>query len=112
MAMFLLAVVFIEIIIIEMNYTMHNFQEGGSEKVTCRYDWHQVADKVTVAIYCKKYDPESSTIEINPVRLKVHVFFPEEGGSFDTDLHLGGVRINMLISNLRISNFRYISNLY
>jgi cysteine/histidine-rich domain-containing protein len=46
---------------------------------------------VTVAFYCKKYDPDLSFIDVNPVRLKVHIFFPEMGGAFDLDIELMGV---------------------
>ena len=66
------------------------FQEG-SAKVECRYDWHQTATHVTVAIYAKKYDPDISKIEAHSVRLRVHVYFPDQAGSFDLDLELGGV---------------------
>ena len=71
---------------------MHDwyFQEG-SAKVECRYDWHQTATHVTVAIYAKNYDPDISKIEIHGARLKVHVYFPEQAGSFDLDLELAGV---------------------
>ena len=44
--------------------------------VNCRYDWHQTATTVTVAIYAKKIDPARSVVEINPVRLRVHLYFP------------------------------------
>jgi len=63
----------------------------GSAIVECRYDWHQTATHVTVAIYAKKYDPDISKIEIHPIRLKVHVYFPEQAGAFDLDLELAGV---------------------
>ena len=46
---------------------------------------------MTVAIYAKKYDPDISKIESHGVRLKVHVYFPEDAGSFDLDLELAGV---------------------
>jgi len=65
--------------------------DEGSAKVECRYDWHQTATHVTVAIYGKKYDPDISKIEVHGVRLKVHVYFPEQAGAFDLDLELGGV---------------------
>ncbi len=44
-----------------------------------------------MAIYCKRYDPNSSFVAVNPIRLTVHIFFPEMGGSFDLDLELTGV---------------------
>lgn len=63
----------------------------GSADVECRYDWHQTSSTVTVAIYAKKYDPEKSLIEINPIRLKTHIYFPEQAGSFNLDLELKGL---------------------
>ena len=68
--------------------------DEGSAKVECRYDWHQTASHVTVAIYGKKYDPDISKIEAHGIRLKVHVYFPEQAGAFDLDLELAGVSIN------------------
>ena len=67
--------------------------QEGSAKVECRYDWHQTASHVTVAIYGKKYDPDISKIEAHGIRLKVHVYFPEQAGAFDLDLELAGVSI-------------------
>lgn len=63
--------------------------QGGA--VTCRYDWHQTATHVTVAIYAKKYDPSVSFVELSPVRLRAHLFFPQEKGSFNLDLELRGI---------------------
>lgn len=63
----------------------------GSAEVECRYDWHQTATNVVVAIYCKNYHPDTSTVEISPVRLKVHIFFPEQAGTFNLDLELAGM---------------------
>lgn len=62
----------------------------GSATVECRYDWHQTATHVTVAIYAKKYDPDISKVEIHPIRLKAHVYFPEQAGAFDLDIELAG----------------------
>merc|ERR1712215_667055 len=59
--------------------------------VKCRYDWHQTATHITVAIYAKKYDPAKSFVELNPVRLVAHLFFPVENGNFDLDVELKGV---------------------
>jgi len=64
--------------------------DEGSAKVECRYDWHQTATHVTVAIYAKKYDPDISKLEIHPIRLKAHVYFPEQAGAFDLDIELAG----------------------
>jgi len=66
-------------------------EESGSSEVECRYDWHQTATHVTVAIYAKKYDPAISYVEVNPVRLRVHVYFPLEKGAFDLDSELRGI---------------------
>jgi len=63
----------------------------GKDEVECRYDWHQTAAKVVVAVYAKKYDPSASTIEVSPVRLKMRIYFPERGGCFNLDLELKGV---------------------
>ena len=84
------------------------FQEG-SAKVECRYDWHQTATHVTVAIYAKKYDPDISKIEAHSVRLRVHVYFPDQAGSFDLDLELGGVSINL--SSTFLSGSKYFSSI-
>jgi cysteine/histidine-rich domain-containing protein len=61
--------------------------------VKCRYDWHQTSSNVVVSVFAKKYDPDRSFVELNPVRLKVHLFFPEEQSVFNIDLELCGVRI-------------------
>ena len=34
----------------------------------CRYDWHQTATHITVAVYAKKYDFNVSYVEVSPVR--------------------------------------------
>jgi len=59
--------------------------------VKCRYDWHQTATHVTVAIYAKKYDPVKSFVDLSPVRLVAHLYFPADKGGFDLDLELKGV---------------------
>ena len=52
---------------------------------------------VTIVIYTntKKYDPHSSYVEVNPVRLKCHLVFPEQtmkqAESYDLDVDLYGV---------------------
>jgi len=65
--------------------------EGKEGVVNCRYDWHQTATHVTVAIYAKKYDPNVSYVEVNPIRLKAHLYFPQEKGSFNIDIELKGL---------------------
>jgi len=65
--------------------------DGQEGVVNCRYDWHQTATFVTVSIYAKKYDPSSSYVEINPIRLKAHLYFPQEKGSFELEIELKGI---------------------
>merc|ERR1712059_99606 len=62
----------------------------GTE-VSCRYDWHQTATHVTVAVYAKKYDPDISLVELGAVRLVVDLKFPADNSSFRLDLELKGV---------------------
>merc|ERR550532_580022 len=61
------------------------------KEIKCRYDWHQTATHVTVAVYAKKYDPNMSYAELGPVRLVLHLHFPEENANFDLDLELKGI---------------------
>lgn len=62
----------------------------------CRYDWHQTATNVVVAIYAKKYHYAQSLVEINPIRLHVNLVFPEqENARFDLDLELRGVSLKI-----------------
>lgn len=63
----------------------------GAE-VQCRYDWHQTATHVTVAVYAKKYNPVISYVELSPVRLVIHLVFPaDDNNTFSLDLELKGV---------------------
>jgi len=66
-------------------------EEGKEGVVNCRFDWHQTATSVTLAIYAKKYDPAQSFVELSPVRLRVHLYFPKERGSFEIDMELRGI---------------------
>lgn len=63
----------------------------GSAQVECRFDWHQTATHVVIAIYGKKYDPDMSYVELSPVRMKCHIVYPEQGGCFDMDIELRGI---------------------
>eukprot|EP00093_Oithona_nana_P009083 09083.XXX_24134_22748_1 [CDS] Oithona nana genome sequencing. len=63
----------------------------GSNVVECRFDWHQTATHVVVAIYGKKYDPDTSYVELSSVRMKCHIVFPEQGGFFNMDIELRGM---------------------
>lgn len=64
---------------------------GGSASVKCRYDWHQTATHVTVAVYAKNYDHRSVKLQVSPVRLNFTTYFPQEAGSFDMDVELKGL---------------------
>nr|CAD7266687.1 unnamed protein product [Timema shepardi] len=73
------------------NCKNNSCKASTDQQVNLRFDWHQTAGFVVVSVYGKKYDPHSSTVELSPVRLKIHMFFPEEQGSFDLDLELRGI---------------------
>lgn len=66
---------------------------AGNEgnEVKCRLDWHQTQSYVYVSVFAKKYDPDSSMIQVSPVRLKFTLFFPEEDNTFSRDLELRGI---------------------
>lgn len=70
--------------------------------VKCRLDWHQTGSAVYVSIFAKKYDPDLSSVQLSPVRLKLCLVFPEQGGSFEHDIELRGVSINTGISCVSI----------
>ena len=76
--------------------------------ISCRYDWHQTATHITVAVYAKKYDPVKSYVDLSPVRLVAHLHFPADNTDFDLDLELKGVvevdacTANMLGTKLEI----------
>lgn len=74
---------------------LHSQKSDG--EVKCRVDWHQTGSFVVVSIFAKKYDPDASTVELSPVRLRLSLFFPEENGSFRTDLELRGVSVYFVI---------------
>ncbi|CAD7085389.1 unnamed protein product [Hermetia illucens] len=66
--------------------------DATTKKTSCRFDWHQTPSNVIVAIYAKLYDYEKSSILMNPIRLKVDLFFPDEvSGTFNIDLELRGL---------------------
>ncbi|XP_077295224.1 cysteine and histidine rich domain containing protein [Arctopsyche grandis] len=63
-----------------------------SNMVKCRWDWHQTGNFVVVAVYAKEYNPKTSLIKINPIRLFVELEFPNENGAkFNMDLELQGI---------------------
>lgn len=64
----------------------------SDQTMQCRYDWHQTGNHVVVAIYAKVYDYRVSYVQLNPVRMKVHLVFPQQSNAtFDLDVELRGV---------------------
>lgn len=67
-------------------------EEDDSKTVQCRYDWHQTATNVIIAVYAKLYHYERSKIQLNPIRLKISLVFPEQNDAeFNLDLELRGI---------------------
>ncbi|CAL4061380.1 unnamed protein product, partial [Meganyctiphanes norvegica] len=62
---------------------------GICKKTNCRFDWHQTGTHVIVSVYAKLSRPESTTVQVNPIRLNAHVVYAE--GYFDLDVELKGV---------------------
>lgn len=66
--------------------------DNSEQTVKCRYDWHQTGNNVVVAIYAKMYDYRISHVQVNPIRLKVHLVFPQQNkATFDLDVELRGI---------------------
>ena len=61
------------------------------KNINCRLDWHQTGMFVYISIYAKKYDPNQSSVKLNPIRLMVDLFFPEESSKYNLDIELRGV---------------------
>ncbi|CAH2076584.1 unnamed protein product, partial [Iphiclides podalirius] len=60
--------------------------------VKCRWDWHQTPDFVIVSVYAKKYNPTTSYVKLNPIRLNTKLVFHEDDNAvFELDLELRGV---------------------
>ncbi|XP_012152858.1 cysteine and histidine rich domain containing protein [Megachile rotundata] len=82
--------------------------ENTGKKVNCRMDWHQTGTLIVVSIYAKKYQPDQSTIKLNPIRLTVDLYFIEENSRYNLDLELRGVvditqsSVNMLPTKVEI----------
>ncbi|KAL0281418.1 UNVERIFIED_CONTAM: hypothetical protein PYX00_002409 [Menopon gallinae] len=66
-------------------------KKSNNTEANCRYDWHQTGPYVYISVYAKKYDPDKSIIEINPIRVKIHLEFPGDSSQFDKDLELYGI---------------------
>jgi cysteine/histidine-rich domain-containing protein 1 len=77
-------------------------QEDASNNVNCRWDWHQTAGNVVVAVYAKNYDYKKSFVKVSPVRLIVKIVFPQENNAqFNIDLELRGM-IDVAKANARM----------
>lgn len=82
--------------------------KNTGKKVKCRMDWHQTGTFVVVSVFAKKYQPDQSTIKLNPIRLTVDLFFVEENSRYNLDLELRGVvdvtqsSVNMLPTKVEI----------
>lgn len=67
-------------------------KEGGENQINCRWDWHQTAANVVIAVYAKFYDYQLSFVKVNPVRTVIKLVFPQQGNSeFNIDLELKGI---------------------
>ncbi|KAJ6638387.1 Cysteine and histidine-rich domain-containing protein morgana [Pseudolycoriella hygida] len=63
-----------------------------TDAVQCRYDWHQTATNVVIAIYAKSYHYAKSFVKVNPIRLDVSLIFPlQNDAAFTLNLELRGV---------------------
>ncbi|XP_026480013.1 cysteine and histidine-rich domain-containing protein [Ctenocephalides felis] len=72
----------------------HKWTKEVTDKtaVQCRWDWHQTATNVVIAIYAKEYNPADSVIQVNPIRLIVRLMFPKQNNStFQLDMELFGI---------------------
>lgn len=56
----------------------------------CRFDWHQTATHVCVAVYAKLSDPAPTYVEANPIRLNANIVFGDEN-VFTLDIELTGL---------------------
>ncbi|KAK5649228.1 hypothetical protein RI129_000257 [Pyrocoelia pectoralis] len=64
-------------------------EESDDKVIECRWDWHQTGSHVVVSIYAKEYCPDTSIIQINPIRLFTDLIFPKQSnGSFTLDVEL------------------------
>jgi cysteine/histidine-rich domain-containing protein len=67
-------------------------KDTNVNKIECRWDWHQTATNVVVAVYAKNYDYKKSFVKLNPIRLIVKLVFPlENNAEFNIDIELRGI---------------------
>ncbi|KAK1134771.1 hypothetical protein K0M31_007542 [Melipona bicolor] len=82
--------------------------KNTGKRVKCRMDWHQTGSFVVVSIYAKKYQPDQSSIKLNPIRLTVDLLFIEGNSRYNLDLELRGIvditqsSVNMLPTKVEI----------
>ncbi|XP_015183253.1 PREDICTED: cysteine and histidine-rich domain-containing protein [Polistes dominula] len=62
--------------------------KNNNKKVQCRMDWHQTPAFVVVSIYAKNYDPDRSSVRINPIHLTMDLFLVEENSTYNLDIEL------------------------
>ena len=65
--------------------------KNTGKKTKCRMDWHQTGTFVVVSVFAKQYQPDQSTIKLNPIRLSIDLFFIEDNSRYNCDLELRGV---------------------
>lgn len=82
--------------------------KNTGKRAKCRMDWHQTGTFVVISVYAKKYQPDQSSIKLNPIRLTVDLFFIEENSRYNLDLELRGIvditqsSVNMLPTKVEI----------
>ena len=65
-------------------------------------DWHQTGTHIYVSVFAKKYNPEASYVKLNPIRLTVELYFPEEDSNYNLDIELKGV------SNIQLLHLEFM----
>lgn len=82
-----------DLISVTANYNNLLINLQDTQKVAaCRYDWHQTATHVCVAVYAKLADPTYTYVEVNPIRLNAHIVFGD-ATAFTLDVELCGVSL-------------------
>ncbi|RZC42035.1 cysteine and histidine-rich domain-containing protein [Asbolus verrucosus] len=67
-------------------------KENDDKTIQSRWDYHQTASHVVVSIYAKQYCLKESVIQLNPVRLKACLVFPQQSNAtFKLDIELQGI---------------------
>ncbi|KAK3877094.1 hypothetical protein Pcinc_018166 [Petrolisthes cinctipes] len=76
-------------------------KKDGKKVEACRYDWHQTATHVCVAVYAKLCDPATTYVEANPIRLNMNIVFGD-AAVFTLDVELRGL-IDISKSNVTLA---------